>query len=192
MLEKPTRLIALKQCDVKHSIPNALHYCLSRNAIPVELRDIIKNYLLFQFDNQSLKSVVKLWCGRFTRQAAFEQYGHISHWDISKVTDISELFLQQCKFNDDISQWDVGNVTNMSRLFYFYGDTKWMTSPASSYIWPIFDQPLNGWDVSNVTDMSEMLKGLINFNQPLDKWDLSNVQHKDNMFDSNISSCIIA
>ena len=71
---------------------------------------------------------MSLWC--FDRAEAEEQYGHLSDWDVSSVTDMSELFKAKeipdaCKtrfdgkslFNDDISRWDVSNVTNMSCMF---------------------------------------------------------------------------
>ncbi len=58
----------------------------------------------------------------------------------TRVTDMSELFLYQQSFNQDISFWDVSNVTNMYRMF----EGSW------------FNQDINSWDVGNVTDMSAM------------------------------------
>ena len=52
-------------------------------------------------------------------------YGHISEWDVSRVTSMSVLFCASSArcypyhnsgaeyFNDDISKWDVSSVTNM-------------------------------------------------------------------------------
>ena len=59
-------------------------------------------------------------------------YGLISHWDVSRVTDMSKLFENMRNFNEDISKWNVSNVTTMESMFY----------DASS-----FNQPLNDWDV---------------------------------------------
>ena len=58
-------------------------------------------------------------------------FGHIEYWDVSRVTDMSELFEDifdffniedstfQLNENHDgfLSNWDVSNVTNMSRMF---------------------------------------------------------------------------
>ena len=49
------------------------------------------------------------------QQFAIEaEYGNISNWDVSNVTDMSFLFFNNNSFNEDISNWDVSNVTNMS------------------------------------------------------------------------------
>ena len=43
--------------------------------------------------------------------------GHISNWNVSQVTDMSNLFKDKNTFNTDISSWDVSNVTNMKTMF---------------------------------------------------------------------------
>ena len=87
----------------------------------------------------NIQTAVDLWVS--DRSAATTTYGNISDWDVSQVTDMSELFKDKTNFNDDISNWDVSNVTNMSVMF----------SDATS-----FNQDISSWDVSSVTDMSAM------------------------------------
>merc|ERR1719171_2321927 len=70
-------------------------------------------------------------------------YGHISGWDVSQVTDMSELFKDKATFNEDISGWDVSSVTNMYAMFY---------NAAA------FNQPLNSWVTSSVTTMMSMFR----------------------------------
>jgi len=103
-----------------------------------------------------------------------EQYGDINNWNVSNITDMSNLFMYSNSFNEDISEWDVSKVTNMSGMF------KGATS---------FNQPLNKWDVSKVTNMSHMFEGASSFNQPLGYvddanpgWDVSNVTNMSHMF----------
>ena len=117
--------------------------------------------------NADIKIAADLWCTH--RAAAEEQYGHISDWDVSSVTDMSGLFSQKRTFNDDISLWDVSNVTNMSYMFYC----------AHS-----FNQPIIRWNVSNVTNMGSMFGRAYLFNQPIGDWNVSNVTRMERMFQS--------
>ena len=61
---------------------------------------------------------------------------NISLWDVSNITDMTQMFTSCSAFNQDISGWDVSNVTNMTQMF----------AGASS-----FNQDLSGWCVSNIT-----------------------------------------
>ena len=68
-------------------------------------------------------------------------YGPINNWDVSQVTNMSQLFKDKTTFNDNISEWDVSNVTHMETMF----------NSATS-----FNKPLNDWNVSNVENMKDM------------------------------------
>jgi len=143
-----------------------------------------------KFTNATLRAAVDGWCrGGTELLIVWERYGHISDWDTSEVTDMSNVFKDKKSFNEPL-HWDTRNVTNMS--FVFAG--------AKS-----FDQPLR-WDTSNVTDMSSMfyqaenfsqplvwntsavtdMKGMFNqahrFNEPLNGWDTSNVTDMKGLF----------
>ena len=65
---------------------------------------------------ESIREAVRLW--RHDQAQATEKYNHINKWNTSQVTDMSELFINYQRFNDNISEWDVSNVTNMSSMFY--------------------------------------------------------------------------
>ena len=51
-----------------------------------------------------LKEAVDLWCEN--QEIALEKYGPINTWDTSKIKDMSRLFENKTKFNDDIGSWD--------------------------------------------------------------------------------------
>jgi len=100
--------------------------------------------------------------------AATTTYGAISTWDVSNVTDMSDLFRDKTDFNDDISNWDVSSITNMFRMFH----------SASS-----FNQDIGSWNVSSVTNLSKMFVYASAFNQDIGDWDVSSVNNMYRMFD---------
>ena len=44
--------------------------------------------------------------------------GAISGWDVSKVTDMSDMFSYATFFRGDISKWDVSNINDMDAMFF--------------------------------------------------------------------------
>ena len=139
---------------------------------------------------ETLKEAVDLWCKN--RDEAKERYGHIRRWDVSRVTNMSGLFQNKNRFNDNISRWDVSNVTNMSRMFVHARsfnraigdwDVSNVTNMTSMFEGAFaFNQSIEDWDVSNVTSMRFMFMGAESFNQPIGLWDVSNVTDMTNMF----------
>ncbi len=63
---------------------------LFRSNIPVELRMIVKSYLLPQMTNETIRQAVDLWIS--DRVKAMRMYGHISDWNTSQVTNMDRLF----------------------------------------------------------------------------------------------------
>ena len=62
-----------------------------------------------------IQLAVDEWCDDHV--AAIVEYGHISKWNTSMVTNMKKLFEYKRDFNDDISKWNVSNVTDMTLLF---------------------------------------------------------------------------
>ena len=58
-----------------------------------------------KFNNETIKSAVKEWLLDETTAEAI--YGHISNWDVSKVTQMNQLFYNKIYFNQPIGNWDV-------------------------------------------------------------------------------------
>ena len=80
--------------------------------------------------------------------------GDISNWDVSKVTDMSGMFMgafYESQFNGDISNWDVSNVTDM--LLMFNGAIS-------------FNKDLSSWDVSNVIDCRQFSTNATSWTEP--------------------------
>ena len=146
-------------------------------------------------DDSNFHRAVDLW---FDNQAeANATYGHISVWNTSAVTDMSEAFKGRTEFNEDISGWDVSNVTNMKMMFRIasafnqpIGD--WNTSSVKNmqsmfFGASSFNQPIGDWNVSAVTNMNSMFNSARNFNQPIGNWDVSKVIFMGSLFNGALS-----
>ena len=142
-------------------------------------------------DKPDLSQTVSL-SGMFKFCSNIEINESISNWDLSSITDMSEMFYGATRFNYDISRWNTKNVTTMNSLFrnaYSFNqdiskldtskvtDMKSMFSNAYS-----FDQDISNLDTSNVTDMSNMFINAHCFNQDISKWDTSKVKSMKQMF----------
>ena len=55
--------------------------------------------------------------GSAKRIAAIEKCGIIGDWDVSAITDMSELFNGMTKFNEPLSNWVTSSVTTMHSMF---------------------------------------------------------------------------
>ncbi|MBI1658717.1 MAG: BspA family leucine-rich repeat surface protein, partial [Thaumarchaeota archaeon] len=125
-----------------------------------------------------------------TMRSAFEGaanmvYAAADAPDLSRVTDMSQMFANAVSFNGDISGWDVSSVVDMNHMFWeataFNGDISGWDVSSVTDMWHMFEyatsfnQPLDSWNVSSVTNMHGMFWGATSFNQPLDGWDVSSV-----------------
>ena len=113
----------------------------------------------------------------------------ISHWDVSKVQNMSHLF-SVTKFNYDIGGWDVSSVTDMSSLFYgtnfSYDLNEWDVSSVQqiTYIFgdSTFNGNISGWNISSMTNLIGMFYNNTAFNGDITGWDVSSTTHMFNMF----------
>ena len=64
---------------------------------------------------EELQTAVDLWVD--DNASALTTYGEINTWDVSLITDMSNLFNDKSEFNEDLSNWNVSNVTNMGLMF---------------------------------------------------------------------------
>ena len=106
-------------------------------------------------------------------------YGEMRCWDVSSITDLSQLFLSS-SLNEPIGCWDVSKVTNMESMFedatsFNQNIGNWNVSKVSTMRWMFynaikFNQSIANWNAIKVTDMREMFHGATNFNQDLCAW----------------------
>ncbi len=87
--------------------------------------------------------------------------------DLSRMTNMSNMFVHCEAFNSDLNGWDVSQVKHMDSTFY----------QASS-----FDQALNGWDVSQVIHMDAMFQEALAFDQNLASWQIDSLDSASHMF----------
>jgi surface protein len=140
--------------------------------IPLTRRLILRHKLLLERKirtDKDIREAVKQW--HEDPAAAEKRYGHISDWDVSRVTDMSRLFRvgrpTNPHFNEDLSKWQTGSVRDMS----------WMFSGACS-----FTSDLSEWDTSKVVYMNQMFAGGLSFTSDLSKWQTGNARDMSGMF----------
>ena len=100
---------------------------------PFIYNQIMRSVFYPMKDSKELREVVKLWLNNESK--AIIKYGHISLWNTSNVTDMSNMFYNTINFNQDIGNWDTSNVTNMNCMFYRAKE---------------FNKDIGGWNTSNV------------------------------------------
>ena len=129
----------------------------------------------FNLDNYSLSRLISYWYGskKPALRKVFSFFGGdkppvpIKDWDVSQVTNMSNLFANAPDFNEDISGWDVSNVQDMRGMFK---DTT------------MFNQNINEWDTGNVRNMEYMFYNAKTFNMYLDQWNTGRVTKMGYMF----------
>ena len=122
-------------------------------------------------DKASLQNALTEWQNDQT--AAGETHGPISAWDVSAVTDMSELFRDDTVFNSDINAWDVSNTTNMGNMFFVHPNLNQATA---------YNQPMDAWQVGQVASFNQMFSGSTAFNQDVSGWNISGAAQMGVMF----------
>jgi surface protein len=134
--------------------------------LPLDLVVLINSFLYERLTDENFRQAIRLWFEN--NELCRFQFGHISDWKTSRVTNMEGAFFRRQNFNEEIGRWNVGSVTNMRRMFY----------EASR-----FNQDIGQWDVSNVTDMRGMFEGASQFDQDIGQWDVNNVTDMGWMFE---------
>ncbi len=127
-----------------------------------------------------------MWC------SSLSTIPNMGSWDMSNVTNMSQMFYFTSAFNQDISGWNTSSVTNMNGMFIHAGVFNqnigsWNTSAVTDmggtfYFAMAFNQNISSWDTSAVTNMAAMFAGAFAFNQNIGAWDTSAVTNMASMF----------
>ena len=126
----------------------------------------------------------------------------LSNWDVSDITNMTQIFYGCINFDGDVTSWDVGHTEDFSGMFA-YSDfnqdiSGWnigafvsgSISTENMFLDnATFNQDLSSWDMSNVTNTNQMFRDAIAFDQDLSNWDISNIVSMADMFlDAKIST----
>ena len=116
----------------------------------------------------------------FQGAVAFNNGGTALTWGsfTSIVTNMSNMFNGATAFNQNIGGWNVSAVQNMSGMFQ--GATNY-NNGGSDLTWGTGSSPFISY-TSNVTNMSDMFNGATSFNQYINDWNVSNVATMSGMF----------
>jgi surface protein len=125
---------------------------------------IVSDSRVANLDNKTIRDVMREHRAAICGETF---YPPIGEWDVSRVTDMSQLFLDWTTFNQPIGKWDTSNVRSLIGIFT--GATA-------------FNQPIGEWDVSRVERMGTMFYRASAFNQPIGRWNTQAVTNMDGMF----------
>jgi surface protein len=138
--------------------------------------DMTRMFALARSFNQDISAWntanVITMAGMFRGVSGFHGFNRsLNAWDVSAVTDMSEVFAF-CDYSQPLGSWNVSAVTTMRAMF----------------LSGLFNQPIGGWDVRSVRDMGFMFASASTnqqrafFDQDIGAWDVSNVTDMEAMF----------
>ena len=142
-------------------------------------------------NREQLKKLVSI-CTEWSVDCTDSLHSPIGEWDISRIADMSDMFIDTTWFNGNLSQWNVSHVTRMEYMFSsainFKTDiSKWnvsrVVSMSGMFQYAIlFEGNISTWDVSRVRLMDYMFDHAHYFNGDISRWDVSSVNNMDYMF----------
>ncbi len=155
------------------------------------MTEFLKNEKL---NNENIRNLVL--GGKFLHQANIQKYGKIEDWDVSNVTDMTELFnsFSLSSISLNLSKWDTSNVKSMRKMFAYtkvkslnistwkVGNVENMENMFLSFH---TDINISEWNVSKVKTMKGMFAYSKLHSLDISKWNVSNVENMEEMFTSS-------
>lgn len=183
---------------VEHTYENTALYEVTITGKVTHFGPVYENLSQSYFENYSMKLFEVKSFGELgitsLHRAFSKNFNELTVPDYlpQTVTDLSYLFQDASKFNDDISEWNTGNVTDMHNMFdqalVFNQDISgWNTGSVTDMSWMFqqaykFNQDIGEWNTANVTDMSWMFQSAYEFDQDIGKWKTDKVRNMASMF----------
>lgn len=157
-----------KQCEDEQKDIIPLQHPMSATTVmwQAELHRRFVHPPNYPFNNALLRHAVHMYCTN--QDAALIRFGPVEKWNVSCVSDMSNLFENCIHFNDDISEWDVSNVVTMQGMF----------KRAHS-----FNQPIGTWQTSSVKNMNHMFNEALHFNGNINNWNVEKLEQAESMFE---------
>jgi probable HAF family extracellular repeat protein/surface protein len=155
--------------------------------------------------NSTFQTAINDWfSGPPTKDVVIANYGQMTFWDVSQVTNMSNAFnsapLTGLDANESVSNWNTANVTTMAGMFKsavnFNGDLTYNNATNAWNTGNVQDMTdmfntgtafegtgLNTWDTHSLLLMPTMFSNALNFNQDLTSWDTSYVTDATSIFE---------
>jgi surface protein len=97
----------------------------------------------------------------------------INTWNLSPISQIPSMFLNNTAFNQPLNSWNTTSITTAtaSNAGLFQGATS-------------FNQPLSNWNTANFTTFVNMFTSATRFNQNIGAWNVSGANSFVSMFES--------
>jgi len=131
------------------------------------------------------------------RDAVGDNYPGLDAWDVSNVTDFSNMFNGAVNFNQNLTAWNTVTAVTFEGMFlncakYNQPMGTWKTSRVLTLRnmfngAAAFNQDISTWDVIRVSDFSQVFMGATAFNGNLSKWDTRSGTTFVSMFENAIA-----
>jgi bacterial surface protein 26-residue repeat len=138
-----------------------------------ELKQIGNSITAMNFAGSSAFAISAPLPTRFTSLAGMfanstaASYTGLDTWNVSGVTDMSNIFKGAVNFNQNLTAWNTTSVETLEGAFS--GCVK-------------YNQPMGTWKLSNCRNMKNMFYGCSIFSQDLSTWDVIRVSNFAQMF----------